>query len=127
MKLSDCSILIIDDTSSIRAYLQQTLQLLGINQVQEAATGEQGLSLFKQQHCDIVFLDIELPDINGRDLLGTIKQHTPWVHVVMITAHNTVENLQQSITAGASGFVAKPFSIQKIKNIIERCMAAKLS
>lgn len=127
MTLSDCTILIIDDASAIRDYLRQTLQQLDIRRVQEAATGEQGISLFKEQHHDVIFLDIELPDANGQTLLKEIKDIEEAAHVVMITAHNTVENVQQSIIAGASGFVAKPFAPQKIKNIIERCMAPKFS
>ncbi|MDX3773687.1 response regulator [Chromatiaceae bacterium AAb-1] len=127
MTLSDCTILIIDDAYTIREYLRHTLQQLEIHHIQEAATGEQGIALFKAQRHDVIFLDIELPDANGQALLKQIKEIEEAAHVVMITAHNTVENVQQSIMAGASGFVAKPFSPQKIKNIIERCMAAKLS
>lgn len=127
MTQQQCSILIIDDAYTVREYLRQTLMHLGMSQVHEAADGSRGLSVFNQHQHDLVFLDIELPDINGQQLLEKIKTESDRTHVVMVTAHNSVDNVQKSIAAGASGFIAKPFSPQKIKNIIERCMAAKLN
>ncbi|MDX5406373.1 MAG: response regulator [Chromatiaceae bacterium] len=127
MTQQQCSILIIDDAYTVREYLRQTLMHLGISTVHEAADGGRGLSVFNQHQHDLVFLDIELPDINGQQLLKKIKTESDRTHVVMVTAHNSVDNVQKSIAAGASGFIAKPFSPQKIKNIVERCLAAKLN
>ncbi|MEO3679449.1 response regulator [Rheinheimera sp. FR7-31] len=127
MTQQQCSILIIDDAYTVREYLRQTLMHLGMSQVHEAADGSRGLSVFNQHQHDLVFLDIELPDINGQQLLAKIKTESDRTHVVMVTAHNSVDNVQKSIAAGASGFIAKPFSPQKIKNIVERCLAAKLN
>ena len=67
------------------------------------------------------------PPMNGQQLLQQIKMTADKTHVVMVTAHNSVENVKSSIASGASGFIAKPFSPQKIKNIVERCLAAKLN
>jgi two-component system chemotaxis response regulator CheY len=127
MTQQQCSILIIDDAYTVREYLRQTLIHLGISQVHEAADGSRGMSVFNQHQHDLVFLDIELPDINGQQLLQQIKTQADKTHVVMVTAHNSVDNVQKSIAAGASGFIAKPFSPQKIKNIVERCLHAKLN
>ena len=127
MTQQQCSVLIIDDAYTVREYLRQTLMHLGITQVHEASSGNRGLSVFNQHQHDLVFLDIELPDINGQQLLQQIKTQADKTHVVMVTAHSSVENVRNSIAAGASGFIAKPFSPLKIKNIVERCLAAKLN
>ncbi|KUM54539.1 MULTISPECIES: response regulator [Rheinheimera] len=127
MTQQQCSVLIIDDAYTVREYLRQTLLHLGISNVQEAANGKRGLSAFAEQQHDLVFLDIELPDINGQQLLQQIKTQADKTHVVMVTAHNSVDNVRNSIASGASGFIAKPFSPQKIKNIVERCLSAKLN
>ncbi|MDR6983413.1 two-component system chemotaxis response regulator CheY [Rheinheimera pacifica] len=127
MTQQQCSVLIIDDAYTVREYLRQTLLHLGISNVQEAANGKRGLSAFAEQQHDLVFLDIELPDINGQQLLQLIKTQADKTHVVMVTAHNSVDNVRNSIASGASGFIAKPFSPQKIKNIVERCLSAKLN
>ena len=116
MKTTDCSVLIIDDAYTVREYLRQTLLHLGISNIHEAANGKRGLQVFGEKQHDLVFLDIELPDINGQQLLQQIKMTADKTHVVMVTAHNSVENVKSSIASGASGFIAKPFSPQKIKN-----------
>ena len=127
MTQQQCSVLIIDDAYTVREYLRQTLLHLGISNIHEAANGKRGLQVFGEKQHDLVFLDIELPDINGQQLLQQIKMTADKTHVVMVTAHNSVENVKCSIASGASGFIAKPFSPQKIKNIVERCLAAKLN
>lgn len=127
MNQQQCSVLIIDDAYTVREYLRQTLLHLGFINVSEAANGMCGLSAFAEQQHDLVFLDIELPDINGQQLLQKIKNQADKTHVVMVTAHNSVDNVRNSIASGASGFIAKPFSPQKIKNIVERCLSAKLN
>lgn len=127
MHEQQCSVLIIDDAYTVREYLRQTLMHLGISNIHEASNGKRGWQVFGEGQHDLVFLDIELPDINGKQLLQQIKMKADKTHVVMVTAHNSVENVQSSIASGASGFIAKPFSPQKIKNIVERCLTAKLN
>jgi two-component system, chemotaxis family, chemotaxis protein CheY len=119
------SVLIIDDAHTVREYLRQTLMFLGISQINEANCGGKGLRAFQLQQHDLVFLDIDLPDINGHQILRQIKALADKTHVVMVTAHSSIENVQQSIAAGASGFIVKPFSPQKIKNILQRCLTIK--
>ncbi len=121
MKLSDCSVLIIDDVTSVREYLRQTLMLLGISHVSEASDGSHGISSYSKMKQDVVFLDIELPDCDGKTLLKQLKEINPHANVVIMTAHSTVENVQQSILAGACGFIAKPFSAKKIESVLAKC------
>lgn len=127
MTQQQCSVLIIDDAYTVREYLRQTLMHLGISNIHEAADGKRGMQVFSETQHDLVFLDIELPDINGQKLLQQIKTQADKTHVVMVTAHSSVENVRNSIAAGASGFIAKPFSPLKIKNIVDRCLAARLN
>uniref|UniRef100_A0A486XJU4 Chemotaxis regulator - transmits chemoreceptor signals to flagelllar motor components CheY n=1 Tax=Rheinheimera sp. BAL341 TaxID=1708203 RepID=A0A486XJU4_9GAMM len=127
MTQQQCSVLIIDDAYTVREYLRQTLMHLGISNIHEAADGKRGMQVFGEKQHDLVFLDIELPDINGQQLLKQIKTQADKTHVVMVTAHSSVENVRNSIAAGASGFIAKPFSPLKIKNIVDRCLAARLN
>lgn len=121
MNMNNFSVLIIDDVPSVREYLRQTLMLLGISQVSEASNGSLGISSYTKQHQDVVFLDIELPDCDGKSLLRQLKEINPNANVVIMTAHSTVENVQQSILAGACGFIAKPFSAKKIESVLMKC------
>jgi two-component system chemotaxis response regulator CheY len=127
MKMTDYSVLIIDDVPSVREYLRQTLMLLGITHVSEAGNGSLGISSYTKQQHDIVFLDIELPDCDGKSLLRQLKEINPNANVVIMTAHSTVENVQQSILAGACGFIAKPFSAKKIESVLAKCQKKTLT
>lgn len=81
-------------------------------------TGQQAISFFVTHAPDIVFLDIGLPDINGQKLLERLLQIDPSAHIVMLSGHGSRENVMQAIKAGAKGFIAKPFTAQKLAEAI---------
>lgn len=120
MTIDQSSILIVDDVSSVRYFLNQNLRIMGAGKVAEASTGQQALIAVSTAHPDLVFLDIELPDSNGHELLSRIKALEPSCHVVIMSAHSTVENVKRSVEGGASGFMAKPFTPEKIQATLRR-------
>ncbi len=63
---------------------------------------------------DIVFLDIELPDIEGHRLAQLLKAIDPNAYIVMVTANNYAEDVAKAIENGAKGFIVKPYSKDKI-------------
>ena len=113
------SALIIDDNALIREILRQILTALDVQNIIDAPNGRLGLQHALQEKCDVIFLDLELPDTHGISLLKQLKESikTP---VVVITAHSTRENLQEAIAAGASGFITKPFFGQKIADVLKK-------
>lgn len=114
------SILIVDDVSTVRSFLRQTLMHLGIDNVKEAATAAQCISECRSVNYSIIFLDIELPDGDGKELLAQIYELNPETNVVMVSAHSTVENVKDAIDKGAKGFVVKPFSPKKIAAMLKK-------
>jgi two-component system chemotaxis response regulator CheY len=120
--LDSLSYLIVDDVGSVREFLRQSLIHLGVatENISEAATGEKALKVFRDNIPDVVFLDIELPDLDGQDVLKQIKTIKNNAFVVMVSAHSTVDNVKEAISNGASGFIVKPFSPQKITTIMNK-------
>lgn len=114
------SILIVDDVSTVRRFLCQTLMHLGIENVKEASTAAQCINECHANSYNIIFLDIELPDGDGKELIAEINQLSPTTNVVMVSAHSGVENVKEAITKGAKGFVVKPFSPKKIAAILQK-------
>ncbi|WP_040439884.1 response regulator [Algicola sagamiensis] len=114
------SVLIIDDVGTVRSFLKQTLAHLGIASIVEASNGAAGLKAYKDQVQDVVFLDIGLPDMDGKDVLKELKLINPKANIVMISAHSTVDNVKDAIASGAKGFVVKPFSPKKIAAILKK-------
>jgi two-component system chemotaxis response regulator CheY len=117
---SQISILIVDDVGTVRSFLHQTLTHLGIEHVKEASTATQCIKACEENHFDIIFLDIELPDGDGKELIARLTEISPHVNVVMVSAHSTVDNVKDAIERGAKGFVVKPFSPKKIAAMLKK-------
>ena len=74
-----------------------------------APTANQAFQVFSSFQPDLVFLDIDLPDQNGRKVLEWIMRHDPGTSVVMFSSNNNLENISDTLENGACGFIAKPF------------------
>ncbi|HSG52066.1 MAG TPA: response regulator [Rheinheimera sp.] len=118
MPITALSALVVDDVAAVRSYITEILQQLGINSVLEAADGTSATRLFEQHQPQLVFLDIQLPDISGQQLLIQFKQKQQHTTVFMVSAFSSVENLQQAVENGAKAFVMKPFTAQRINSLV---------
>ncbi|GHG74097.1 response regulator [Alishewanella longhuensis] len=111
--------LIVDDTVTVRAYLKTILQELGVHQVFEASDGVNAEAIFLQEQPQLVFLDIQLPDINGQVLLERFRRCDQHSHIFMISAYSSVDNLKAAVAGGAKAFVVKPFTAERISNLVQ--------
>src|SRR5512142_125366 len=107
------TILIIDDEFEIRESLQTLLEMEGYT-VEVAEDGEQGLNHIAGRPFDLVLLDFALPDRNGIEILGDIRERAPELAVIMITAYGTVENAVNAMQGGAVNFIQKPWQNEKL-------------
>ena len=114
------SILIVDDVSTVRSFLSQTLMHLGIDNVKEASTASQCFSECQAAKYSMIFLDIELPDGDGKELIAQINEMSPETNVIMVSAHSAVENVKDAIDKGAKGFIVKPFTPKKIAAMLKK-------
>jgi YesN/AraC family two-component response regulator len=105
----------------VRSLLHQTLIRFGLSKIDEAASAQSCLEKVSNQY-DLIFLDIELPDGDGSELIHDINEISPSTNVVMISAHSTLENVKGSIERGAKGFVVKPFSPEKIAGVLKKLL-----
>jgi YesN/AraC family two-component response regulator len=114
-------ILIVEDNNFLRHLFCQSFYHSHL--LYPAATAERGWRLYLEQTPHIVFLDIKLPGINGHMLASQIKQHTPQAFVVMVTASDKREDMEEAMHNHVDGFIVKPFSKRKINDYIERYKA----
>jgi len=119
-EVANMSYLIVDDVSSVREFLKQTLVHMGVSEIHEASSGEAAIESFQKNLPDVVFLDIELPDLDGQQILKQIKAAKQNAFVVMVSAHSSVDNVKTAISNGASGFIVKPFSPRKITSVLKK-------
>ena len=113
-------ILIVDDGQNIRELLKSILSDIG--EVYEAENGKQGLFIFNRELPDIVLLDIMLPDISGIELLQEIREKNKEVHVVMITAYETIKSVIDIMNINISGYITKPFIIKEVREKIKEIL-----
>jgi len=119
-KVTD-NVLVVDDEESIRWVLMTSLEKTGYR-VTEAADGSEALSKLKDQKFSVVLLDLNLPDLNGFDILKHIKENNIKSSVIVITAQNSVNNAIQAMKLGAYDYFSKPFDIDDVNFLINKAV-----
>lgn len=115
------SILMVDDAKSERVLLRQAIYDTRRNlRLFEAADAKAAHEVFRAYALDLVFLDVELPGASGLDLLVRFRRADPLVPVVMVTHHNTQDVVVQALREGAFGYIVKPYSLNKLKEIFTK-------
>jgi two-component system, chemotaxis family, chemotaxis protein CheY len=111
-------VLIADDSSAIRKIIQRCLQKaeLGALEVLEASNGQEALQLLAEHKIDVVLSDINMPQMDGLQLLSALKRSPEWKHipVLIVSTEAEAESVMQAINSGAAGFVRKPFTPAQI-------------
>lgn len=112
-------ILIVDDSAAIRKILQRVLRQADIplGSVYEAGDGAAALEILRRQKVGLVLTDINMPNMDGLEMLSHIKANQEWldVPVIMITTEGGVAKVREAVALGASGYVRKPFTAEQIK------------
>lgn len=112
------TILIVEDQEFSRNLLHGMLSK--IYPCYSAVNAEEALQLYAEHIPCIVFLDIELPDMNGHDLAAFLKQQDPDSFIAMVTANHYDKDVKRALENKVQGFVAKPYSKQKILDVIAK-------
>lgn len=119
---ADKTVLIVEDVDYTRQLLRNAiLQVANSDELTikrfkfvNASTGHDAFAKLEEHQPDLIFLDIELPDMNGIDILREIKAKKPTAFVIMVSGESTIDNVKSSLTNGAAGFIVKPFSAIKV-------------
>jgi len=120
--LKKLNILIVEDQPMARLAVQSILTNMGC-EVMIAKNGALGLKLAGENHFDLIFMDIGLPDMNGFDVTKNIRAlQAPYgeVPIVALTAHDDKEHEQRAYEVGMQEFLTKPLTIDFAKDILER-------
>jgi len=113
-------VLVADDIEIMRSLLRSTLATFDCEVVAEV---DNGIEVLEQAHLfqpDIIFLDISMPGKTGLEVLQEKKEQVATCFVVMISGLNTFENIKSAMELGADGFVVKPYTAIKIREMIHK-------
>ena len=116
--------LVVDDFSTMRRIVRGLLKEMGCNDVTEAEDGAAALQLLKVQRFDFVVSDINMPNMNGFDLLSAIKKDDSLKHlpVLMVTAEARKEDIVRAAQDGAAGYIVKPFTKATLEDKVNKIM-----
>ncbi|PYI87095.1 MAG: hypothetical protein DMF03_14145 [Verrucomicrobia bacterium] len=114
-------ILIIDDERPILMTLDALLTRRGY-QTETAATSALGLRAMRAKPAELVLLDLQLPDADGLETLDRIKKEFPETQVIILTAHDSLNNAIESIKRGAFHFVSKPYAPEELLSLAKQAL-----
>jgi len=114
-------ILVIDDERPILMTLAALLSRHGY-QTDTAATAATGLRSLKSNPPALVLLDLELPDADGLQMLDQIKTEQPETQVIILTAHDSLNNAIESIKRGAYHFISKPYAPEELLSLVDKAL-----
>lgn len=119
------NILIIDDDKSIGNLLKKILEKEG-HKVDTEISGKNAIKKIKKNEYEIVFIDIQLQDINGLEIIKYIKNKNPQTKAIIITGHVTINNAVEALNKGADGYINKPIKLEELLTTIENKIKTKI-
>jgi two-component system chemotaxis response regulator CheY len=123
------TILIADDSAIVRTMVRKALSMAGLDlgEVHEAANGKEALAILARTWIDVVFADINMPEMNGAELVRRMKADpalaaTP---VVVVSSEQTQTRIEEMKRWGARAYVKKPFRPEQFRDVIEDVLGSK--
>jgi len=114
-------ILIIEDEPEVRESYKDMFALFGY-EVEAVSNGREGLSLINKHDYDVVVTDLNMPEMDGLEVLRYIKKRKPFVEVIVITGFATLENAIQAMKVGAYDYFTKPVDIDHVHIVLSKCI-----
>mgnify|MGYP003572023919 FL=1 len=118
------NILIVDDEEVVRLSHLRSLESTDCN-ARAAEDGRQAISVMEEQDFDVVLLDLRMPDLDGMDVLKTIKQRWPSSEVVVITGYPSIETAKQAVRLGAFNYLTKPLDPNELRKAANDAVTQK--
>jgi DNA-binding NtrC family response regulator len=119
-------ILVVDDQVSMRETLTDMLEILGYGSA-AAGNGEEALQVLERETFDLVIADLNMPRMDGIELLCKIKESWPNLPVVIITGYRTVHTEKKILQKGADGFIPKPCTLKRVKEIVSAALKKEVA
>lgn len=105
-------VLIVDDTRSVHSFLRSFLVKLGISAVVDAFDGAEAVEILGgDTNFDLIFMDWEMPVLNGPGAVKVLKEKEISIPIIMMTTRNSIDDITQMLEAGVSEYLMKPFTI----------------
>ncbi|HTY16593.1 MAG TPA: response regulator [Myxococcota bacterium] len=118
-------ILIVEDSPTMRSLVVSSLEDLGAPvRITEAASGFEALRELPRDDYDLIVTDINMPDINGLELISFLRQHPVYqkVPILIISTESAEEDRRRGLAIGANGYLTKPFTENDLVNLVQQLL-----
>lgn len=123
-KTTTKTILIVEDSTTTRALIRAVIDELGDFNTIEASTGFEALKLLPSHNFNLVITDVNMPDINGLELISFIKNHPRYNHIplIIVSTERSEEDMKKGIALGAMAYITKPFKANDLQEAIKQAI-----
>ena len=111
------TVMVVDDRLGIRKLLKEVLAGTGYNVITTSG-GADAVEIVAKQSVDLILLDLKMSGMDGLETLTKLKKENPLVKILIMTAYEELEVLQEAARRGACGHISKPFDIEELKEVI---------
>jgi len=120
------TVLIVEDSATTRALIRAVVDELGEFETVEAASGFEALKMLPQQEYDLIITDINMPDINGLELINFVRNNSRYqqIPIIIVSTERSEEDKKRGIALGATAYVTKPFKSVELQDTIKKTLAS---
>jgi two-component system chemotaxis response regulator CheY len=115
------TIMIVEDSATTRSMIRAVLEEFDEVETVEAASGFEAIKLLPSQEVDLVVTDINMPDINGLELINFMRKDERWVNIpiIIISTERSEEDKRRGVALGANAYITKPFDPDDLQSIVK--------
>ncbi len=120
------TILIVEDSATTRALIRAVIEELDDFETVEAGSGFEALKLLPQQEYDLVITDINMPDINGLELINFVRNNDRYRHIpiIIVSTERSEEDKKRGMALGATAYITKPFKSFELQDVIQKIIGS---
>jgi two-component system chemotaxis response regulator CheY len=117
--------MVVDDSATMRSLVSSYIAEMGDYETVEAASGFEALKLLPSKRIDLIVTDINMPDINGLELINFVKSSAIYSHIpmIIITTERGEADRERGLTLGAREYLVKPFLAEELKAAVNGVFA----
>ena len=122
-------VLVVEDSDATRSMIVAALDDPERREVIEAASGFEALRLLPRHLFDIIVTDVNMPDINGLELIGFLKNHPQYktIPILVVSTEVAQEDVERALSLGSEDYVKKPFTPEQLCAAVDRLLQKKVS
>jgi two-component system chemotaxis response regulator CheY len=122
-------VLLVEDSATMRSLLASTLEEIAGLRVVAVGTGFEALKALPQQPIDLIITDINMPDINGLEVVNFVKNHPDYrtIPLIIVSTEQGKADIQKGLSLGASAYIPKPFIPDELKKTVKGILKSSSS